>query len=376
MIHVPIAVAAVFAAFWLVSFLYACAALWRIATVRLPHGASGSVLPTMSVLKPLYGLEPELEENLATFCEQDYPSYEVFFAVRDPADPAAEIARRVIEAHPSCTASVVTGGGAQLRNPKIANLSAALPSTKGEIIVIADSDMRANREYLRGVAAPFADERVGAVTAIYAARSIGSLASWLGAMYVNEQFVPSVLVATLLQPLRFAFGATMAVRRSVLTEIGGVTAIGGTIADDYTLGRLVSAHGYRVALAGTIPQTLISETSVRDLLTREIRWARTIRSVRPAGYVGSVVTFPLVFAVFDLLFLPGVMLGAALLIASLTARVALDVLAHRMLRVPDQARPWLVPLRELLSLVVWAAGLFGSGALWRRRNLAVTNKGS
>jgi ceramide glucosyltransferase len=376
MIHAPLAVWIACLSLWLLSFLYTLVAAARTLAFHPSPVEGRGELASISVLKPLCGLEPELEENLASFCEQDYEGYQVIFTVRDESDAAVEVARRVIASHPSCDASIVTGGGERLRNPKIENVSAAMPLVRGKIVVIADSDVCVDRSYLRAVAAAFSDRSVGAATAIYGARSSGGLVADLGAMFVNDQFTPSVLVAMLVQPLRFTLGATMAVRGSVLTEIGGIEPIGATIADDYMLGHLVAAKGYRVGLAGTVPLTLVSERNLRDLFAREVRWARTVRSVRPVGYAGTILTFPLLFGALTLIFLPSAASGALFLAASLAARFALDLGTHRVLRVPGRARPWLVPLREALSLIVWGVGLFGESARWRRRNLTIGRDGS
>jgi ceramide glucosyltransferase len=351
------------------SLLYTCVAFVRVATLRLPKAAEGEDLPSITILKPLCGAEPELEENLATFCEQEYPSYRVIFAVADEADPAADVARTVMQSHPTCSAEIVTGGGPPMRNPKMENLSAASSRITGAIVVIADSDMQVKPSYLRSIAEAFGDEDVGAATAIFGARALPALAAHLGAMLVNEQFTPSALVAMAMQRLAFTLGATMAVRRRVLDEIGGLAALGTNIADDYMLGYLVAARGYRVALAGTIPLTLVSETNLRDLLTREIRWARTVRSVRPVGYAGSLLTYSLFFATACLIFSPFKTAAAELLIATLALRVALDMLAHRVLGIPGSPRPWLVPLREGLSVAVWICGFFGASARWRQRRV-------
>jgi ceramide glucosyltransferase len=374
-IHVPAPVSLVLLALTIASVLYAFAALVRLLTLRLPAPAEGNDLPAITVLKPLCGLEPELESNLASFCAQDYARYQVIFAAQDPTDPALDVARRIRDSHPACEIEIVSGGGTPMLNPKIENLSAAVPRASGEIVVIADSDVCVDGSYLRGVAAPFADDRVGAVTAIYGARASGGLPSRLGAMFVNEQFIPSVLVATSFQMVRFTLGATMAVRRGVLEAIGGTKALGETIADDYALGQRVSSRGDRVAFAGTIPLTLVSEQNVRDLLAREVRWARTIRSVRPVGYAGTIVTFPFALALLNCIFFPNPWVGIALLIGSIALRIGIDLAAHRVLRVPGKAQPWLVPLREALSVAVWAAGLFGRKARWRHRSLLVGKHG-
>jgi ceramide glucosyltransferase len=362
------------------SFIYTCVAFARVATLRLPQDGRGEKLPTITILKALSGSEPELAENLATFCEQDYPSYNVVFAVREAADPATIIARRVIQSHPNCNAEIVSGGGPPLLNPKIENLCAAIPKISGEIVVIADSDMQVKPSYLRRIAAAFEDQTVGAATAIFGARALPAFVAHLGAMLVNEQFVPSALVAISMQRLAFTLGATMAVRRRVLDEIGGLAALGTTIADDYMLGHLTAGRGYRVALAGTIPLTLVSESNLRALLVREVRWARTVRSVRPLGYAGSIFTYSLFFAVANLvvaaIFNSLVLPAGGLLLATFVIRVALHIRARRALGVPGTARPWLVPVREGLSVLVWIAGLFGASARWRKHRVRTGRESS
>lgn len=362
------------------SFIYTCTAFVRMTTLRLSKAAQGENLPAITILKALSGSEPELEENLATFCEQEYPSYNVVFAVRDASDPAAAVARRVMQSHPNCKAEMVTGGGPPLLNPKIENLCAAIAKITGEIVVIADSDMQVKSSYLRSIAGAFEDENVGAATAIFGARALPTFAAHLGAMLVNEQFIPSALVAIATQRLAFTLGATMAVRRRVLDELGGLAALGTTIADDYMLGHLAVTRGYRVALAGTIPLTLVCESNLHELLVREVRWARTVRSVRPVGYVGSLLTYSLFFAVVNAIvsgiFNGPLLFAGGLLLATLLLRLALNMQARHVLGVPGRARPWLVPVREGLSVVVWIAGLFGASARWRERQVELRKEGS
>ncbi|HEY9085941.1 MAG TPA: bacteriohopanetetrol glucosamine biosynthesis glycosyltransferase HpnI [Candidatus Tyrphobacter sp.] len=376
MIHIPLALADLCVALGAASLAYIAFALLRLATFRLPEPAAGDALAPVSVLKPLHGLEPELEANLATFCDQDYPHFQVIFSVRDPGDPALEVARRLQARFPDREIEIVTSPGAQLPNPKIDNIAGAMNRVNGEIVVIADSDMRVDRQYLRGVVAPFADPHVGAVTAPFGARASGSLASRIGALLINDQFTPSVLVAGAFEPLRYCVGATMAVRRRVLDEIGGIEAIGHNIADDYMLGYLVSARGYLVALAGCIPITLMSEKTLRALWSRELRWARTVRAVRPLGFAGTIVTFPLPFAVLNLLFAPSLPLGIGLFVAALGLRFAVHLTAHRRLGIPGRPQPWLVPPRDALSLCIWVASFFGRDARWRSRDLRMEGDGS
>ncbi len=375
MIHAPLVVAQLFLALTAASICYTSFALFRVATLRFPSAGS-ETKPAITILKPLFGPEEQLQENLASFCDQKYPCYQVIFAVRDSDDPALAVAERVRAARPQREIVIASGGNAALSNPKIENLAAAMPLVTGEIIVIADSDVRAPAGYLDAIAAAFTSARVGAVTTLYGAASTETFAARLGALHVNDEFTPSVLVATALQPLRYCLGATMAVRRGVLDEIGGIESIGATLADDYALGALVSARGYRIALAATIPLTLISEASLGELLARELRWARTIRAVRPLGYAGSVVTMPLPFALLTLLLWPNAATGVGLFLLALVLRLALHLAAHRRLSIPGRPEPWLLPVREVLSLVVWALGLFGGISRWRTRNLAEQARGS
>ncbi len=371
MIHVPLAISAIFVVLAVASVLYTDFALIRLVTKPTAAPAEGDALPAVTILKPLAGLEPQLEENLRTFCDQEYPRFQVIFCAQSAADPALEVARRIRTSMPRSDIAVVAGGGAHVLNPKIENLLGALPSATGEILVVADSDMRVESDYLRRIANAFADPAVGAVTTLYGARATQALAARLGAMFVNDQFTPSVLVATALQPLRYCFGATMAVRRRVLDEIGGLEAIGATIADDYALGKLVTRRGYRVALASAIPLTLVSEGTLGALLAREIRWARTIRAVRPFGYVGTMVAFPMTWGLLNLIVARGTLWATALFLAAVLLRVAVHAWAHRALHVPGNAAPWLVPLREALSVLVWGAGLVGKSARWRQGYVSV-----
>ncbi len=358
------------------SLSYTIFALARVLAPAPSASAAVSPSPSVTLLKPLAGLEPDLEENLRSFCNQEYSRYQTIFCSLEPRDPALAVAERVAADAPACDASVVAGGGgAPLRNPKIANVAAAMPHANGDIVIIADSDMRVEPDYLRKVTAAFADGRTGAVTTLYGARATESLAAHVGALFVNDYFAPSVLVALALQPLRYCFGATMAVRRSVLDEIGGIDTIGGTIADDYALGALVSRCGYRIALASAVPLTLVSESSFAALFARELRWARTIRSVRPLGYVGTIVEYPIVLGVIAVLLAANLLAALALLAACVVARCALHVCAHRRLRIPGLPRPWLIPLREALGVMVWACGLFGSAARWRERAVSIGPKG-
>jgi ceramide glucosyltransferase len=331
--------------------------------------------PAVTILKPVAGLEPGLEENLRSFCAQDYPQFEVVLGVLDPGDPALETLRRVAGDFAGRTTVVVGDGVTRFANPKVATLGPMVEHAHNEILVIADSDMRVGPDYLDAVVAPFAESDVGAVTAIYRGEPADDgLASALGAMWITEQFAPSALVATTLEPLTYCFGGTMAVRRDVFEAIGGLAALGNHLADDATLGRLVVEHGRRVALADYVVTNIVSEPSIGALARHELRWARTIRAVRTKSYPGVFLTYPLPLAMLSLALAQK--RRGALVVAALAAglRLAISATAQRALRADRRPPAALIPLRDVLGIAVWAAGLAGDSVRWRHETLEVTGE--
>ena len=328
--------------------------------------------PHVTILKPVSGREPGLEENLASFCAQNCPDYDVVFGVLGNDDPALDAIRRVAASFPDRATVVVGDGIARLRNPKMANVAPMLAHARGEILVISDSDMRVHPDYLDAIAAPFADPRVGAVTALYRGEPAdGTLASALGAMCLTEQFTPSALVSQAIEPVRYTFGATMAVRRDVLAAIGGMEELGRYLADDFALGRLVTEKGYLVALARCVVANVVAERDLHALLEHEVRWARTIRAVRPLNYPGILLTYPLPLALVHLALArnKGFALAATALAALL--RLAIHDAAHTALGSQSRPSPRLIPLRDALGVIVWALGLRGRTVRWRETLMRV-----
>jgi ceramide glucosyltransferase len=392
----------------LASIGYAAFALNRMGafgrTLRAPPRPARR--PPIVVLKPVRGLEPRLEENLRSFCAQDYPDYRVVLGVRSANDPALPLLRGIAAQSPERIDVVVGEDAARLppdgrappvfRNPKIATLAPMLAHADahdrnehdpdGEIIVIADSDMRVTPRYLDAVAEAFDDPRTGAATAIYRGEPAGDdLASVLGAMWISEQFAPSALVSAALEPLAHTFGATMAVRRGVLADIGGLEALGGRLADDHALGRLVAARGHRVALARYVVTNVVTEPDVAALVRHELRWARTIRTVRRAGYAGIVLTYPVPLALLHLALARNRARALAVLAVTALVRGALGHSARRTLVMsaehdaenrPLVVRPWHTALRDLLGIGVWALGLRGGAMRWRDDALHVDARGA
>lgn len=341
---------------------FALAAAGRARRRKVPDARRS---PAVTILKPLHGAETELFENLCSFCEQNYDRFQIIFGVHSLEDPAVTIVRSVMERYPQLDLELVVGSVRKGRNPKMAGVAAMLPYAKHDVFSIVDADMRVRPDYLQAIVAEFVDERVGAVTALYSGSPRGGVWSVLGAMHINDQFAPSVLVAASLGPMQFTFGSTMAVRRDVLEAIGGVDALADHLADDYMLGALVARHGFRVALSPYVVRNIISEPDLAALWHHELRWARTIRAQRPAGYACSVVTFPLPFAIALLLWPGYTLTGTILSAVALTLRLALHRSMQQLFEHPARQSAWLLPVRDALGLAVWAASFFGRGVRWR-----------
>ncbi len=351
--------------------------LWSAAARRRFEGGRQRV----TIAKPLCGAEPELSENLRSFCEQEYPEYEVLFAVNDAQDAALPIARQFGE--------VIIEPRVAGANRKINSLIAIAERAKGAIIVVADSDMRVGPDYLRAVTAPFDDERVGAVTCLYAGRPLPGFASLLGAMYINEAFLPSVLVALAIQPLDFCLGATMAVRRTALESIGGFQALSGYLADDYMLGHRLRERGWDIRLAPYVVENLVSEPSFGDLFLHELRWARTIRTVRPLGYSFSILTMMFPWAVAVLLLSRFSRLALWMAAAAMGLRVLLQATVRMRVGAAALGSPaageaptatrlsstWLIPLRDALTFIVYCASHFGRSVQWKQLRFNVSTDG-
>jgi ceramide glucosyltransferase len=372
------------------ALVYLVAALASIFRRGTHDPEPGDYRPPITVLKPICGLEPGLYDNLRSFCEQDYPVFQVLFGVRDADDPAVHIVERLMRECRSRDLGLVIDGRIIGANYKISNLANMLSAAKYDIVVIADSDTRVDENCLAAVAVSFEDRSVGAVTCLYRGAPVGGLPSTLGAMFINDWLAPSVLVGLSLQKLRFCLGALMAVRRPALEAIGGLASLAPYLADDFMLGNLVAREGFTVALSPYVVENVVHESGYRQMIEHELRWARTMRTVRPAGYFLSFLTdaLPLaalitgIAAFFELglnvpewpLDFDAVGLGIA--VAALALRIGLHYAVRPMLGIERPAAPWLVPVRDLLSFGVRAASFIGRDVSWRGHRFAVQPDGT
>lgn len=240
--------------------------------------------------------------------------------------------------------------------------------------MIADSDMRVRPDYLAEVTKPLADPRVGLVTCLYTGRPIGGVWSMLGAMHVNYGFLPSALIGDRLRPGEGCFGATIALRRETLAEIGGFVALRDQLADDYALGSAVRALGLKVVISPHVVETNVAEPSLGALIRHELRWARTIRAMAPYGYAGSVITHAVALAILALVVSGGATLALWFLAFALGCRYTMVRLIDGALN-PARAPLWLFPARDLLSFSIFLTSFLGRSIAWRDGRFRLTSDG-
>ena len=327
-------------------------------------GEPAAAQPPVTLLVPLHGAEPLLEENLRAFAEQNYPELQLVLGVAHADDAALPVARRVAAALPGRRIDIAIGEVAGARNPKLANVLSMMRLVRHTTLILADSDTRVDADYVRAVTAPLQSPEIGAVTCLFAGVPDGTLASKLGAMFMNEQFIPSALVDRLFGPLRHCFGPTNAFRAAVLQSIGGFEALAPHLADDFMLGHAIAGRGLRVVISKYVIRTMVSDSTLPILWEHELRWHRTIRGLQPLGYAGMFLTFPVPLAVLAFVLAPRRVPAAAIVATAVLARVALQRVAARALGVPPAAL-WLIPARDCFGLAVWARGLTGNDVRWR-----------
>lgn len=325
--------------------------------------------PAVTVLKPLCGAEPGLYANLRSFCLQEYASFQIVFGVRDSADPALHVVERLAAEFPHLALDIVVNAQQHGANRKVSNLINMLEYARHDVLVISDSDAIVGPDYLATVTAPLQDETTGLVTCLYHSVPAGSGWSRLGAMYVNEWYMPSVLLGRLLGNREFASGQTLCLSRQMLMAIGGLRSIAHHLADDYQLGARVREIGKRIVLSSYVTTARQYDPSLGELIRHETRWMRTIRVLRPRSFGFLFVTFslPLAFIGFALSAAQASCYGAGLvlLLICVNARLILHRLAQRVGDLRGRSGLWLLPFRDLLVCWVWCRAFLTSRVTWR-----------
>jgi ceramide glucosyltransferase len=333
-----------------------------------------SATPAVTVLKPLCGAEPELYGALRSFCEQSGARTQIVFGVCDAQDPALAVVRRLQREFAGRDLEVVIDPSRHGSSRKVSNLINMMRRARHDHLVIADSDVRVPTGYLAQVVAPLADPRVGIVTCAYRGLARGGAWSQLLTAFINDWFMPSVFIAATLGSRAFAFGATIALRRDALAAIGGFEAIADQLADDYRLGELTRKAGLRTVLSEVVVDTWVAEASARDLIRHELRWLRTIRTVRPAGYAGSFVTFELPVAALGCLLAAGSAAVLGMLAITGAARLVLHFNARRLGAALRQL--WVLPVNDSLAFLLWCWGFVSRRVHWRQTRYRVARDGT
>jgi ceramide glucosyltransferase len=341
---VPVLLTATVTVAGLMQVLFGWAAVRRFRRAR-PRTAAH---PAITVLKPLHGDEPLLEQALASFCQQAYPRFQLVFGVQAADDTAIGVVEKLRARFPAVDMELVIDGTPHGPNRKVANLINMFPSARYDMLVISDSDMHADPLYLARVADALGAPGTGLVTTLYTGRPARpGLSGLLGSAYITQSFAAGALLARWLGR-QDCMGATMALTRETLMRIGGLPSLSPFVADDAVLGAKVRALGQRVALAATVPATTVAERGIGALFRHELRWARTIRAVAPFGFAVSVIQYPVVWA---------------LLLTALLRAVAGRDIETVMGAAPTPV--WLPPLRDVMSVAVLLAAYAGDEVAWR-----------
>jgi ceramide glucosyltransferase len=326
-------------------------------------------LPPVSVLKPVHGLEARLKENIESFFRQDYPDYEVLFAADEADDPALEVVREVCARYPRIRSRVLVTG-TPWPNPVVYSFHCLAEAAAHNILVTTDSDVGVDSHYLREIVPPLLDPQVGMVTCVYRGKNAAGFFSGLTAIGMSVEMTAGVLVANLLEGMKFGLGPTTVVRKDSLASIGGYSALKDYIAYDFAIGNLIAKAGYRVVLSGHIIDHVVNQKSFRRMWQNQLRWAQTTRYSRPKGHFGSGLIFAVPYGLLGFLAAAGLGhwgLGALLLSATVLNRMAEAWLVGWMVVRDPQVRraPWLYPLRDLLGFLVWFASYLNLRYVWR-----------
>jgi ceramide glucosyltransferase len=339
----------------------------RVVEADQRTGAS-DFRPPVSVLKAIHGNEPDLEENLASFFEQDYPEYEILFCARERSDAGLDVARRVAMRFPQVKTRILVCGTPRWPNARTFSLEVMRREARYPILVASDSDVRVGREYLASVVEPFSDPKVGLVTCLYRGVARRGLWAQLEAMGMSVEMSCGVLVANMLEGMKFALGPSMTIRQSTIEKIGGLEKVAEYYADDFVLGNWTAKAGERVELSQCIIEHHVLNTSFKSTMQHQQDWATSTRFSRPLGHLGEVLTYAIPYGLLGVgaLALAGhLALGLELFAFTLMNRMLLCALVAASV-VRDGAalrRSWLYPVRDLMGFYFWVGSYLGSSRL-------------
>jgi len=382
MIHVTVRVVQFVALLGcLASSAYYLVCLWSAAAFLRERdelcGADTPVrLPPVSLLKPLKGTDPDIYESFRSHCLQDYPEYEIIFGVSDPDDPAVASVQQLQREFPDHAIRLVVSPNKLGANVKVSNLEQMLSAARYQHLLVNDSDIRVERDYLRRVIAPLADERVGMVTCLYRGVAASTLGSQLESLGISTDFCAGVLVARQLEGgLRFGLGSTLAFRRADLERIGGFKSIVDFLADDYELGRRVFGLGLQVVLSDVVVETHLEAYDLPGFFAHQVRWARGVRDSRAGGYIGLLSTYGLMWAPLAVIAARAAPWSWAVFGVTALLRLAVALVVGKSVLQDSHLLEhlWLLPIRDLVAVVVWIASFAGHTVTWRGDRFELKN---
>jgi len=329
-----------------------------------------SSLPPVTILKPIHNMESELEQNLESFFLQDYPDYEIIFGARDAGNPALQVAERVRARHPEIKSKVILSGPPTWPNAKVFSLEKMIAATNRSYFVISDSDVRVMPDFLRNTIPPLLDPKVGLVTCMYRGVPASDFWSSLEALGLSVEMSSGVMVADMVEGMRFALGPAMTVRRDAIDAIGGIAVTADYYSDDFELGNRIWAKGYKVTLSHHIVKNVLTPRSVLRTLGDQLRWMKSTRYSRPAGHLGTGLTFALPFGILGFVAAAGLgqwTLGIWLLAIAFVNRMIQSVaVGWGIARDPRSAALcWLYPLRDLAGFLIWIGSYTSRRFFWR-----------
>jgi ceramide glucosyltransferase len=322
----------------------------------------------VSILKPLKGSDPEILDNIRTFCDQDYPEYELLLGLNRPDPGELSAAERVAGQLSAHKIGVINTNIALGSNQKVSNLQGMLEHANHSLVAISDSDMRVGKEYLAVMAGEYgSSDDIGLVTCLYKISAPESFGAALESLSIALDFIPSVLVARRLEGITFGLGASMLLSKRAIEEIGGMAAISDYLADDYQIGNRLWKKGYKIVLSGYVIENIVGPMTFAEYFRHQIRWAKTIRVSRPMGYLGSGITYIFPFAVLLLILRgPDIITLSALGVVSVL-RLTIGVIVQTKIIKCKAWLKWLIliPVKDILSFIIWIGGFIGSKVIWR-----------
>jgi len=333
-------------------------------------------MPAVSILKPLKGTDPEMYEGFRSHCLQDYPNYEIIFGVSDPSDPAVGSVEALRKEFPQRSIQLIICSKILGANVKVSNLEQMVQAARYECLIVNDSDIRVEPDYLRRVVPPLSDGTTGMVTCLYRGVAATTLGSRLEALGISTDFCAGVISARLLESgVSFGLGSTLAFRRDDLNKIGGFKSMLDFLADDYELGKRISRLGRKVLLSDVVVETHLPAYDFRGFLAHQMRWARGVRDSRLGGYIGLVSTFGVTWALLNLLLAGAAWWAWFVLACVLLLRIAVALVVGKS-GLKDRQVPgflWLLPIRDLIAVAIWIASFWGHTVTWRGDRFELRN---